>query len=113
MSVRLWNGIDGGLENKATNSMWEYWNSGGDTWVPGDRTGVHIPFENCLVGESHKLSLVLRGASSACLEVFFSVGIGQDLFGPDKRVAALVPASMNRTLRPTLAPVICITAIVV
>lgn len=30
MTVRLWNGIDGGLDNKATNSMWDYWNSGGE-----------------------------------------------------------------------------------
>ncbi|HEY7812959.1 MAG TPA: hypothetical protein VIC62_06945 [Nakamurella sp.] len=34
MSVRLWSGIDGGLDNKATNSMWQYWDSGGDIGDP-------------------------------------------------------------------------------
>lgn len=27
--VRLWNGIDGGMDNRATNSMREYWNIAG------------------------------------------------------------------------------------
>jgi hypothetical protein len=30
MPVSIWNGIDGGMDNKATNARWSYWDNGGD-----------------------------------------------------------------------------------
>lgn len=36
MSVWVWNGIDGSMDNRATNAMWEYWNGGGEIGDPAD-----------------------------------------------------------------------------
>ena len=34
MPVSLWNGIDGGMDNKATNARWSYWENGGMAAAP-------------------------------------------------------------------------------
>ena len=36
MSVWLWNGVDGSMDNKATNARWEYWQGGGSIGDPED-----------------------------------------------------------------------------